>query len=352
MPGHDHARAGAVRAGDRARRALAVEHRDVRGRAERRVARVGGIRIPEELLDERRVVEAGEELGRPLVLGPLHHLDDPLQGGRPGVGVEPRQRACDQDPAGRRRRVGEHRPAAVADLDRLAVDDRVRLEVLGGQHPSARRHPLDDRGGDVARVERRPGRRAPSRSNVSASSGWRIVSPARSSRPSGANIAAHSGVEVTMSREDLDHVLLRRASPPPRRARASRRARPGRPAASGRSGSPPRRSRAASRSVPTDADADVEHLDRVAERDRDRDQLRARDARSRAAPGRLDEEVEQRRPAVRASPPACSRRRRTPSAMVPSRTTRASRRSRRRPRCRPRAARPRPPRRSADGRRR
>ncbi len=67
--GHDDARARPVRAGHRARPALAVEHRDVGGRPERRAAR-------QEPLDELRVVESLEELGRALGLRPLHRVHD------------------------------------------------------------------------------------------------------------------------------------------------------------------------------------------------------------------------------------------------------------------------------------
>ena len=75
--------------------------------------------------------------------------------GGAGLAVELGEHGGDQDPAGRRRRVGEDVEAAVADADRLARDRLVAREVRLGQRAAARGHPLARRARDVTGVERR-----------------------------------------------------------------------------------------------------------------------------------------------------------------------------------------------------
>ena len=118
---------------------------------------------------------------------------------RRGPAIEQRERVGEQRAAGRRRRVGEDSPVAVAHPHRLALDRAVAGEILArsasrrARAASRTRRPPCRRG-RTARRRRRRGARARRRARALRSS-----SPSRSTRPSGAHSAAHSGVEVSRS---------------------------------------------------------------------------------------------------------------------------------------------------------
>ena len=161
-------------------------------------------------------------------------------------------------------------------------------------------------------VERRPRprpRAARARRRAPAGGGRRRRA---TSRPSGANSAADSGVEVTIPAEDLDHVAPAAGSARPRHGRA--RAAGSTSSASGIRPNRREASRQAQRQPvgPDRCGADVEHLDRVAERDADRDELGPLGGIGAAypVPRRRSRAARARCPARR---PACTRRR--PSAL-------------------------------------
>ena len=306
----------------------------------------------QEPLDELRVVEPVEELGRALGLRPLHRVHDLCDVWRVGglrVLVEQGERVRDQDPAGRRWWVREHLSPTVRHPDRGAGHDLVGGEVLRGDDAAARGEPVDDRRPDVARVERRRPLRAQPLERIGE---LRLADDvAGSDDPSvGREQRGALGRRGHDPGEDLDHVRLRRVQLDPV-ARELRRRRD----ELGERHPPESRGRLAhARRHPVGPDrrgADVEHLDGVAERHAHGYERRRR------RPGRPRVPAPRRRsragPApCPARPRACSRRRRGRSAAARRRTTRASRRARRRPRCRRCAAHRRRRRRSPDGRRR
>ena len=169
MPGHEHARARSVRARDACGVALAVEHRDVRGRAEPVGAscdRVAPSRSSRASIAFERLVDVrpGEEpVGEPILVqrvvevcasrAPvclLHHLCQQREPDRivAGLGcagaLEQVERERDQDPARRRRRVRQHLAAAVGGAHRVALDHPVAREVLDREQPAALADPFAD----------------------------------------------------------------------------------------------------------------------------------------------------------------------------------------------------------------
>ena len=223
-------RALAVGAGHAARPAVGVEDRDVRGGAQAR---------GEEAVGEARVGEAGEELGRALRVRALGDLDELERARRRRDPVEERERVGDQDPARRGRRVGEDLAPAVGDAHRLARDHRVGGEVGAGDHPAALGHPVRDRGGDVAGVERRRALAPQALERVGQLGvGEALALPRRTAL--GRVDRRALGRRVDDRREDLEDVGLRgvdrgavAGEPDPRRA-------PARRAAASRSARPPR----------------------------------------------------------------------------------------------------------------
>ena len=259
-------------------------------------------------------------------------------GGRARFRVEQRERVGDQDPAGRRRRVRDHLPPAIRHPDRVrGRRPRRRRDPSAVTHAAARR-----RASRRSPPRRRPCRTAPPPRRPAARARRRAPAGGRrrrlaATRPSGANSAAHSGVEVTIpARISITYACGPLSSTPSRASFAAG-------ATSSASGIRPNRERrlAHARRHPVRPDrrgADVEHLDRVAERHADRDELASPRRRRRRAPAPRRRSRAAPAPA-RARPRACSRRRRGRSAAARRRTTRASPRARRRPRCRRCAAR-------------
>ena len=154
--GHHHARARAVRAGDRGAGAVGVHHRHVGG-APQPGAHLGGHRVErllrQEALQVAVAAEALEEVGVAGAVGGRDHLGDHRGAVRALEPLEDPERVGHEDAAGRGRRVGEHLAAAVRHAGRLALDHLVAREVLAGQEPAALEHPVADGGGHVALVE-------------------------------------------------------------------------------------------------------------------------------------------------------------------------------------------------------
>ena len=247
----------------------------------------------QEARDELRVVEAGEELRRALALGALHHLDHLGQGGRSRRGVEQCQRVRDQNPAGRWRGIGEHVAAPIGDAQRLAGDGHVGGEVLAAEQTAPLGHPVDDRGPDVAGVERLR--------SLGPQALEGVGQLGLTQRLPGAQEFAGGGEQRRRLRgrgddpgEDLDdvrllHVELDAVARQRRRRRDEALERDPAEAARGLA-DPGRHAEGADR-----CGADVELLDRVTERDADGDQRRPWCRAGRLAPRSLDEEVQQRR---------------------------------------------------------
>ncbi len=148
---HEHAGAGAVRAGDAAQPPLGVHRRDVGGRAEPVAgALVGPIgraspertrcAPPSSRASERNsprepvLVEPVEEALGAGRLRLLHRRDH----GAKSADADPLEQVegeGDQDPAGGRRRIGEHLAAAEARPHRVARDRLVGGHVVGPSVP-------------------------------------------------------------------------------------------------------------------------------------------------------------------------------------------------------------------------
>ena len=116
VPGHDHARAGAVGAGDARARAVRVHHRDVGGGAQPRRDLSGhpsSASSREEALEVALGVQALEELLVARAVGRGDHLGERARVARAVDPLEQLERVGDQDAAGGGRRVGEHVASAV-----------------------------------------------------------------------------------------------------------------------------------------------------------------------------------------------------------------------------------------------
>ena len=226
--------------------------------------------------------------------------------GGPGSRVEQREHVGDQDPARRRRRVGEDVVAAVADADRLARDRLVGGEVGEREHPAALGDAARRRLGDVAGVERRRALRAEALERVGQLGVAQHVALARdvvADPVLRARLRARRGDR----REQVEDVGLLRVDLDARARERRGRARRGRRAGPSRSAGAPRRSRPACRrrrtprrrrGRPARRPRRTPRPRRAARAPTGRRPRRARRRRSRAAPAR--------RPA---RPRACSRRR-------------------------------------------
>ena len=250
-------------------------------------------RLALKRVEETWVREVREELRRALGLGGLHRADDRGDRRRPRRTLEQGERVREQDAARARRRVGQHRLAAVGDADRLTLDGRVGGEVGAREHPAALGHPVAHRRGDVAGVERRrpfggePLERVGQRGvpeHVADQRRAPLGHEQRARLRRGGGDRREDLEQVRLALVDLDAV----AGGGRGRRDQLRRWQPGEALCRG-----PRARRRAVGARRTGAD--VEHLDRVAEVDVDGQQRRVRRAGLEAASRRLDEEVQQHR---------------------------------------------------------
>ena len=91
--------------------------------------------------------------------------------------VEQLQSVGDEDPAGRRRRVGEELVPVEGGTDRPPADDAVGAQVVAGDRAAARPDVLDEPPAELALVEGRGARSRARTSRVSARSGMTSRSP-------------------------------------------------------------------------------------------------------------------------------------------------------------------------------